>query len=629
MESIINMKQNENFYLKIIKDIQGLIQVELNNEKIQLATEKIKLRLNILNFAKIEDYYEYYLQNVDVEIRNLISILTNHTTEFFREPEHFDFLADEIFPEFIKRNKPIRIWSAAASSGKEVYSIAICYLEACYTLGIKYEFIPPIEILGTDIDSISIEKCENGIYLASEIEKEIGKVLIQKYFDFGKDELKNHVRIKDSVHKLCKFKVHNLLVTPEDFGKFNIILIRNIIIYYKRKEVKNIIMSIKNHLEKHGYLILGHSESLNGITVPFTHIKNSIYLLNSEIMPDFTKVFVIDDALTVRDFLRKILTKEENFLLVGEAENPIEAMEILSTLEQQPHVIILDLNMPKMNGIEYLEFLKDKPHPPIVVMSSINFDEADNGIRCLELGAFDYIEKPKGVHSTKEIINIKNTILEARKSSKETFLKNKKSFSENKYYNLPKNISKPDLIAIGSSTGGVEALQTILTQIDKNFPPIVIVQHIPEYFSSALANRLNELCHFKVYEGKNKQVLENNCVYLAPGGKQMRIIEEKNSLILEVNDTEKINMHKPSIDYLFYSIAQLKIQLNICALILTGMGNDGANGLKELYDKNAFTIAQDEESSVVFGMPKEAIALGGVHHVASLKDIPNILKRIL
>ncbi|KAB8040898.1 chemotaxis-specific protein-glutamate methyltransferase CheB [Silvanigrella paludirubra] len=623
------MAKNDDIYIKIIKDIQNIIQVELNNEKILLATEKIKLRVNILNFIKIEDYYDYYCQNKDFEIKNLISILTNHTTEFFREPEHFDFLADEIFPEFIKNNKPIRIWSAAASIGKEVYSLAICYLEACYSLGLKYDSIPPIEILGTDLDAISIEKCENGIYLISDIEKEMGKVLIQKYFDYGTDEFKKFVRIKDSVHKLCKFKVHNLLLNSEDIGKFNIILIRNIIIYYKRKEVKNIILKLKNNLENNGYLILGHSESLNGIDVPFTHLKNSIYSLNSEPSEDLTRVFVIDDTLTIRDFLRKNLTKKEGFLVVGEAENPIEAMEKLSQLEQQPHAIILDLNMPKMNGIEYLEHLKNKPHPPIVIMSSVGFDEADNGIKCLELGAFDYIEKPNGIHSTKEILNIKNTIMQARKSSKDYNLKNRQVSKTIYSNNLPKKISKPDLIAIGSSTGGVEALQTILSQLNKNSPPIVIVQHIPEYFSLALANRLNELCNLKVYEGKNKQILEPNCVYLAPGGKQMRIIEEKNNLILEVNDSEKMNMHKPSIDYMFYSLANLKNQVNICALILTGMGNDGANGLKELYNKNAFTIAQDEDTCVVFGMPKEAIALGGVHQVAALNEIPNIIKRIL
>ncbi|APJ05121.1 hypothetical protein AXG55_07060 [Silvanigrella aquatica] len=354
-----------------------------------------------------------------------------------------------------------------------------------------------------------------------------------------------------------------------------------------------------------------------------------MYSLKSEEVNDFTRVFVIDDSLTIRDFLRKILTRDENFLIIGEAENPIEAMEILSSMEQQPHVIILDINMPQMNGMEYLEHLKDKPHPPIVIMSSIGFDEADNGIKCLELGAFDYIEKPSGTHSLNEITNIKNIIIQARNSFNENYFINRKTIRHKYLNNLPKNISKPDLIAIGSSTGGVEALQTILSQLDKKFPPIVIVQHIPEYFSLALANRLTELCNFKVYEGRNNQILEPNCVYLAPGGKQMRISEESNKLILEINDSEKVNMHKPSIDYMFYSIAKLKLEINICALILTGMGNDGARGLKELYNKNAFTIAQDEESCVVFGMPKEAIALGGVHQVASLNEIPNILKRII
>ena len=625
------MKNDHEFYLKIIEDIKNIIHVELNEEKINLGIEKIKLRINILNFRTTEEYYEYYLNNIESERKNLISILTNHTTEFFREPEHFDYLADEFFPRYIKNKKSLRIWSAAASVGKEVYSIAICYLEVCFSLGLKYDSIPQIEILGTDIDELSIQKCQNGIYLATDIEKEMGKVLIKKYFDYGENELKNYVRIKDSVFKLCKFKVHNLLDSSNEIGKFDVIFIRNIIIYYKRKEVKDIIMRLKNNLESNGILVLGHSESLSNLDLPFIHIKNSIYTLNLKTNDDLTRVFVIDDTLTMRDFLRKILTKEENFLIIGEAENPIEAMEKLEELELQPHVIVLDLNMPKMNGIEYLEHLKNKPHPPIVIMSSMSFDEADNGIKCLELGAFDYIEKPSGVHSAKEISNIRNVITQARKSIKNFELKNKQ-VSKQRTLSLnpvPKKFIKPDLIAIGSSTGGVEALQTILLQLKTNFPPIVIVQHIPEYFSQALANRLSELCKFKVFEGKNRQILEPNCVYLAPGGKQMRIVEEKSKLLLEINDSEKINMHKPSIDYLFYSLVNLKNEINICAIILTGMGSDGANGLKELYNKNAFTIAQDEESCVVFGMPKEAIALGGVHQVAPLHEIPNILKKIL
>lgn len=623
------MNNNDQYFLKIIQDVKDYVKVELTNEKIILASEKIKLRASMLNFDKLESYYEYFLINREAEIKKLISILTNHTTEFFREPEHFDYLADVLFPEYIKKNKSIKIWSAAASIGKEAYSIAITYLETAFTLGLKYENIPAIEILGTDLDELSIEKCKNGIYLLADIEKEIGKVLIKKYFDQGTGELKDYVRIKDSVHQLCKFKTHNLLDSSQDIGIFDIIFMRNVVIYYKKKEIKKIILAVKNHLEKNGHLFLGHSESLTGIDVPFVHIKNSIYNLHLQAPKDATRVFIIDDTPTIREFLRKILTVEENFAIVGEAEHPIEAMEKFQKLEQQPHVIVLDLNMPKMTGIEFLETLKNKTHPPIVIMSSMGFDEADNGIKCLELGAFDYIEKPNGLHSAKDIQKIKNTLQQARLSSRDILIKDSNRTKAKAPSSFIKDVVKPDLIAIGSSTGGVEALQTILTQLDKNVPPIVIVQHIPEYFSLALANRLNELCQFKVFEGKNKQLLEPNCVYIAPGGKQMKIVAEHNQLLLEVNDSGKVNMHKPSIDYLFFSLAALQEKVNICALILTGMGNDGANGLKELHKKNAFTIAQDEESCVVFGMPKEAIALGAVRQVASLSEIPEILKRII
>jgi two-component system chemotaxis response regulator CheB len=278
-----------------------------------------------------------------------------------------------------------------------------------------------------------------------------------------------------------------------------------------------------------------------------------------------------------------------------------------------------------MTGIEYLEHVHNRTHPPILVMSSVGLDDAQGGVRCLELGAFDYIEKPKGVHSTEDIEKIKSTLIQARYSNK----KYKSGIAP--VENLPpvsKRLSRPDLIAIGASTGGTEALRTILTQLKKNTPPIVIVQHIPEKFSATLASRLNELSDIEICEGKSEQVLKEGTAYIAPGGKQMRIIERNNELFLEINDDERMNLHKPSVDYMFYSIANLKKKFNVCAIILTGMGSDGAKGMKALHEKDAFTIAQNEESSVVFGMPKEAIALGAIHKVADLNDIPNILKSV-
>ncbi len=619
----LNMNQQVNPVEDIIKTVNEMTGIEINDEKFNHANTKILHHSEKLQFKSIKEYYNYFLLNKENETKKIISLLTNHTTEFFRETEHFDYLAEEFFPKFIKEKKAIRIWSAAASTGQEAYSIAITYLETCEELGVSPEQAPPIEIIGTDIDEISIEKCENGIYLKKSVEEQIGKTLIKKYFDYGKDDLKDYVRVKENVHKLCHFKTQNLFRKPAETRPFDLIMIRNALIYYTKNEVQKIISIIQEFLEPSGYLILGHSESLRALNVPFTLIKNAIYQHNYSVnYTDLTNVFIIDDSKTIRNFLKSILTEPEGFQVVGEAENPIEAMKIMPQLKSAPHVLTLDINMPEMSGIEYLEKIKGRMHPPIVVMSSISQDDARGGIKCLELGAFDYIEKPQKGHLAEDVLKIKNILKQARSSkiklkTPNGFITSSKSSSKIPF--------KPDLIAIGASTGGVEALQSIFTKLKKGFPPIVVVQHIPEKFSATLAARLNELSALEIIEGRNNQQLVADCVYLAPGGRQMKIVERDDKLFIEINDSERVNLHKPSVDYLFNSLTHLSKKTKICALLLTGMGSDGARGLKALYQKNAYTIAQDEESSIVFGMPREAIAMGAVHQISSLTHIPTIL----
>ena len=484
--------------INMIHDITGML---FENENFIIAKNKIISRMNDLEFERADDYFDFFRRNKEQELKMLISILTNHTTEFFRETIHFDFLADQFFPKFVKDKKPIRIWSAAASTGKEALSIVICYFETLDRMGIEEGDYPPLELLATDIDADSIEKCRNGIYLKKNVVGQMSPSLVRKYFDVGSGDLSAYVRIKEKIHSKCQFGVFNLLSeSVDDVGFFDVIFIRNVLIYFKPDDVRKIISNIQAHLKPKGYLILGLSESLATYDVPFSLLNNSIYTLKTEV-----------------------------------AE------------------------------------MKYKPTYTI----------------------------------TKEKIKYKNFV----------------------------NVG---LILIGSSTGGTEALKIILNRLDKETPPILIVQHLPEDFSSVLVAQLNELSSLEVFEGRTGQILKKGCVYLAPGGKQMGVVlkeaksqlENESELMIEINDEPKMNMHKPSVDYTFLSVAKLSKKMKLCSVILTGMGDDGARGMKALYDKDAFTVAQDEESSVVFGMPKAAMALGAVHEVAPLSEIPNILKYI-
>jgi two-component system chemotaxis response regulator CheB len=275
--------------------------------------------------------------------------------------------------------------------------------------------------------------------------------------------------------------------------------------------------------------------------------------------------------------------------------------------------------MPEMNGVEFLKTYLGAKKIPTVMISSVSMNEGPLVMEALSSGASTYIQKP----SIDKIKDLKEEIIE-----KLVAVANSSCTKNYKFKMLGKQNLQfkhfDGMIAIGSSTGGTQALQEIFVNLPDNIPPIVVVQHIPAVFSKALADRLNELCAFTVKEAIDGEFLEKNTIYIAPGGKQMRILKRGEEKRIEVNDDPPMNRFQPSVDYMFNTLPQLE-EDNLIGVILTGMGKDGAKGLLNLKECGAMTIAQDEESSVVFGMPKEAIAIGAANRVVSLDDMPNIL----
>jgi two-component system chemotaxis response regulator CheB len=331
------------------------------------------------------------------------------------------------------------------------------------------------------------------------------------------------------------------------------------------------------------------------------------------------KVLIIDDSKPIRDILTKILTSEK-LEIVGSASNTVEALPLIKNL--RPDVITLDIHMPGKDGVTFLqEYL---PHYPIptVMISSIAMGESDQVLRALESGAVDYIEKPglDEIKTKKEIIQEK--ILTA---STIRIQPHNRSITRNTS-GLFKRSDK--VMAIGASTGGTEALKKVLLNLPPNIPPILIVQHIPAVFSTAFAKSLNQTCPFEVKEATNGDLVIPGRVLLAPGGKHMEVYRDKNVLKVFVKEGEPVNRHCPSVDVLFDSAARV-LGSDALGIILTGMGNDGANGLLKMKKAGAITIAQDEASSVVFGMPKAAINIGAVDKIESLDSIPELVVKLL
>lgn len=331
------------------------------------------------------------------------------------------------------------------------------------------------------------------------------------------------------------------------------------------------------------------------------------------------KVMVVDDSQTIRDLLTQVIASDPDLTVVATISNPLEVEKNIDL--HKPDVITLDIHMPEMDGVTLLKKIIPKYHIPTVMITSISMDEGPMVLSALEAGAVDYIQKP----SFKELAAVSSVMVEKIKNAAHAKVNRKRS-GVTKRSNLPTHkVDTSKLVAIGSSTGGTEALKEILINLPAEIPPIVIVQHIPAVFSLAFANRMDSLCDFEVKEAEDGDAVTPNRVLIAPGGKQMRVVQRGGKLQVVVEDSPPVNRHKPSVDVLFHSVAEIAPEKTV-GIILTGMGADGAKGLLALKKKGSRTIAQSEQSCVVFGMPREAIKLGAADHI---EDLENIATKLL
>jgi len=342
--------------------------------------------------------------------------------------------------------------------------------------------------------------------------------------------------------------------------------------------------------------------------------------LDADAQPRRKRVLIVDDSKTIRILLTRILGQDPLLEVVGTASDAIEAEAMISRL--RPDVMTLDVHMPKIDGVTFLENLLPKVPLPVVMITSLNIEESGSVLRALELGAVDYIQKPK----MEELASLGPIICERVRTaaSVRVKLKRLKCTRTPRIQPAPLNRS----VIVGASTGGTEALKDVLVALPKDIPPIVIVQHIPAVFSLAFANRLNELCAFEVKEAAHGDLLKPGLVLIAPGGRQMAIAPGPGGYQVRISNDPPVNRHKPSVDYLFDSVAA-HVGKKAIGVILTGMGEDGAKGLFRMKHTGARTIAQDEASSVVYGMPRIAFESGAVDEVHSLDDIPEVLVKWL
>lgn len=346
---------------------------------------------------------------------------------------------------------------------------------------------------------------------------------------------------------------------------------------------------------------------------------------------------MVDDSALVRSLLAEIINRQVDMVCVGAASDPIVAREMIRELD--PDVITLDVEMPRMDGIEFLSRLMRLRPMPVVMISTLTERGADVTMRALELGAVDFVAKPKsgladGFSMLATQIVDKIRIASAARVKRTPVLTadpvrpGVKSPSPPIAMKLLGASGRDKVIFIGASTGGTEAIKEVLTHLPQDAPAILITQHMPAGFTRSFAERLNSLCAIVVKEAEPGELILSGHAYIAPGGRQFSIDRRGPGLIAVVEDSALVNRHKPSVEVLFKSAA-LTVGKQAIGVMLTGMGSDGARAMREMKDAGSYNIVQDEASSVVFGMPREAIEHGAADEVLPVTKIAPALLALL
>ncbi|GKW54323.1 chemotaxis response regulator protein-glutamate methylesterase [Pseudoalteromonas sp. NCCP-2140] len=330
------------------------------------------------------------------------------------------------------------------------------------------------------------------------------------------------------------------------------------------------------------------------------------------------KVLIVDDSALIRGLLKEVLEQAQDIQVVGAAEDPYQARDLIKRLN--PDVLTLDIEMPKMDGLSFLKNLMRLRPMPVVMISTLTQKGSPITLEALEIGAVDFIAKPT-INVTENLQRYAHLLHQKVRTAAGARIR---AFKELKVEDdsalATLQFKANSVLAIGASTGGTEAIKEVLVRMPENCPPIVITQHIPPVFSTSFAMRMDRTCKINVKEAEHGDKLQPGWAYIAPGDQHLSVVKKAGGLFCQLDSSELVNRHRPAVDVLFNSLVVACPKATVAAL-LTGMGSDGAQGLLALNQAGAYTIAQDELSSVVWGMPKAAVELNAANEVVRLDKI--------
>lgn len=605
--------------------------------RLESLTGNISRRMSAFGYIQLMDYLKF-AENDQNEFAHLISSLTIHTTSWFRENPHF-VAFQEVLLESAKKNDVFTVWCSACSTGEEVYSFAIM-LEEFRAMNPKFEY----RVLGTDIDPISVATAERAVYAVQARNFQLDR--FQQHLLKGSGPTDGYFTLSKEIRKRCSFRVADLrIATIPPEAPFNVCVCRNVLIYFTKSGVEQIVRNIVTHIKPNGHLFLGHSETLNSLDFGVVQCGHSVFLKTDnrvrsafELKPGSIvkspvptavphgkgattvgadgkklRVLSIDDSATARKQLN------QHFTDMGfESTTVASAFEASKFLRlNRVDLITLDLKMPEMNGDQWLESeRKGGLTTPVVIVSDTHAADARGVVELLGRGAQEYLEKDRLFNKRSRL---KDTFLEMIRGN------SVKPKRERVRTSVP--AARPELILIGASTGGPQALMRILKSMPPNSPPIVITQHISQKFAGPLAERLAAISGLKQGSVENGAPVLKGHIYVAANDQHIGVVEKDGALVVQTSSVPAINGHRPSVDAMFNSIKNNDFPT--MALLLTGMGRDGAAGLRGLRNRGAFCVAQSEEDCVVYGMPREAIALDAADFVGNLDEIRRMLTESL
>jgi two-component system chemotaxis response regulator CheB len=562
--------------------------------------------MGALGVKSLAEYLDLVKANT-TERGHLISALTIHTTSWFREYPHF-VAFQEMLLDALEKNEIFKVWCAACSTGEEVYSFALV-LEEFRRVHPQFDY----QLLGTDIDPISVAVAERAIYNKRGMSFHV--LRYKAHVLEGSGKTAEFFTLSKSIRDRCKFLVHDLRQeTLHPGGLFHVVICRNVLIYFSPQTVARAIPNLMKNMRSDGHLMLGHSESIHGPDFSLAHLGNSVYskcrIDESRRTSDKGRVLCIDDSATTRKFLSKLLL-EMGFdaVTVGSGS---EAANFLNFNEVD--LITLDLKMPHMSGDKWLRVERAKGlKVPVVVISDAHPSEAKEVVDILAVGAQDYFEKDT---LTRDSQRLKDVIVELTRAHEQ---------DEAPVAHIGRTLPncRPQVILIGASTGGPQALVRLLADLPSDCPPILVTQHMSPMFMRSMGERIAAASGLKLGSGEDMTPMEPGHVYMSFGDYHAGVGVEKNRLMFRTSAEQPYNGHRPSVDYMFNSA--LGAQLEVMGILLTGMGRDGALGLRFLRKEGAFCIAQSEEDCIVYGMPRVAIEREAACFVGTIPEIRKVL----